>query len=398
MFIELNRKKDKTGRRAFTVILHEIHSDDCLVDNTGTEHNRNGITWIRKYVEPHLETIHGMSLTVEFTDEERSQIFGHGETDLVGGDDGLPLFENATVVGYFEKGWIDTVNVNGEDKTVVLGSGYIDEMRYPKFVKWLVENVNNGGTVYGSIEFFKKEGNDSIVYLDGYKEKGRVPTEYMYSGFALLDILAPADNTATLLEINTLKNSKEENKMDEKALSQFVSDIKSAVIETNSKNAEYEATIIELNTQIAEKDAKIVELNASVEQLQEAIKKMDEEHQTYWAERDVMIQELAKARAEKRISELNSALDCYSETEREYAKTEIDTFMADPENCGIEINTITTLIKARSYDEMKAQELEVQKKAEINSAGIAICDIFGAIDDDGVDTTDSGIDFNNMFN
>ena len=375
MIIEVNKKKDKTG----------------------TVYNRNGISWIRRYVEPNLDSIHGMSLTVEFLDEERSQIYGHGETDLVGGDDGLPLFENATVVGYFEKGWIDTVKVNGEMKTAVIANGFIDEMRYPKFVKWLTEQVNNGSTVFGSVEFFKKEGNDNIVYLDGYKEKGRVPVEYMYSGFALLDI-TPADNTATLLEINKfIKNNEEENAMDEKTLSLIVDSVKAVVVETNSKNAEYEAKIAELNATIEAKDAEIAEINKKKCEAETDACKKKEEMCELNATIEAVTAELNEMKKTIKITELNSALEGYSESEKEYAKAEIEKYMADPVSCGIEINAITTIIKANSYDAIKAKEAEEKKNAEINSAqeDIKIDAIFGAVDDDA--KTSDTLDFSSMF-
>ena len=31
MIIEVNKKKDKTGRRAFTAVLHEIYPDENLI-------------------------------------------------------------------------------------------------------------------------------------------------------------------------------------------------------------------------------------------------------------------------------------------------------------------------------------------------------------------------------
>lgn len=393
MIIEMNKKKDKTGRRAFTAVLHEIYPDETLVDKTGTEYNRNGISWIRKYVEPNLESIHGMSLTVEFINEERSQIYGHGETDLIGGDDGLPLFENATVVGYFEKGWIDTIVIDGVEKTAVIANGYIDEMRYPKFVQWLSEHIHNGGTVFGSIEFFKKEGNDKIIYLDGFKEKGRVPVEYMYSGFALLDMVAPADNTATLLEINKLKKNEEEETMDEKTLGILVDSVKAVIVETNSKNAEYEAKIAELNAAIEMKDAEIAEINEKNVQLEtEACKKKDEMCELN-ATIEAVTAELNEMKKAIKIAELNSALNAYSDEEKAYAKAEIEQYIADPVGCGIEINTITTIIKANSYDAIKAQEAA----AEINSAqdDIALETIFGAVEDG--ETESDGIDFGSMF-
>ena len=55
-------------------------------------------------------------------------------------------------------------------------------------------------------------------------------------------------------------------------------------------------TITELNSTIVEKDNVISELNASVEQLQTALDKLKNDQETFWAERNVLEAELAKAK------------------------------------------------------------------------------------------------------
>ena len=60
--------------------------------------------------------------------------------------------------------------------------------------------------------------NDGIVYKYGYKDKGRIPTEFIHSGYAILGI-APSDKTAKLVELNEHKEeTKTMNEAEIKAL------------------------------------------------------------------------------------------------------------------------------------------------------------------------------------
>lgn len=342
--IELSKKQSKNGRRKFKAILHRIFPDDCIVDGVGTQYNENGITWIKEYCEDALPTIEGMSLRVEFLDEVRTEISGHGETEIV---DGLQLFENATVIGNFKNGYIDELEINGEKQTVCIGEGEIDEACYKSFVEKLEEDILNGNAPYGSVEIYKTSDNDSIIYKYGYQDYGRVPEKFIYSGFALLGV-KPADNTAKLLELNN-KNKEEQNNMDEKMLQGFVSDIKQLISETNSKNDELGKTISELNETIADKDKTIAELNASSEELKTALEKAENEYQELWKKEDELYNEikelkkqLAEAQAKERVGEMNSAIADFSDEEKAYAKDEIEAFNADPINC--EINSVVNKI------------------------------------------------------
>ena len=100
---------------------------------------------------------------------------------------------------------IDDIKVDGETKRALIGEGYIDAMRYKNFVDVLEEKIKANETIFGSVEIIGlKENGNRIKYLNGYQEIGRIPTEYRYSGFAVLGVM-PSDETARLIEINNRK-------------------------------------------------------------------------------------------------------------------------------------------------------------------------------------------------
>ena len=325
---ELSSKKYKNGRRPFIATLYELQPPECVVDNVGTKYNKNGITFLEEYASKYLDSIEDMSVRVEFIDDERTMILGHGETGI---KDGLPLFNNSTVIGHFTEGYIADVELNGETKRCVCGKGYLDEMAYQPFISSLEQQLNNGFSVDGSIEIYRTKNNDAIVYLDGWHDKGRIPTEYIHSGWDM--VMNPADESSTLLELNNSKNNKEEktNKMDEKQLKEL---IQTTISETNSKNDELNAQIAELNSQIEEKDTTICELNASVEQLQATIAKMEADHKTYWEEIEILEKELAKAKVAEKLAELDTALSEFNEKEKECASEDIEKLTASLNACG----------------------------------------------------------------
>ena len=366
---ELSSKKYKNGRRPFVATLYELQPPECVVDNVGTKYNKNGITFLEEYASKYLDSIKDMSVRVEFINEDRTMILGHGETGI---EDGLPLFNNATTVGHFIEGYIDDVEINGETKRCVCGKGYLDEMAYQPFIKSLEEQINNGSSVDGSIEIYRTDNNEAIVYLDGWHDKGRIPTEYIHSGWDF--VLCPADESSTLLELNNSKNKKEEqNKMDEKELKEL---IQTTISETNSKNDELNAQIAELNSQIKAKDTTISELNASVEQLQAIIDKLEADHRTYWEEREILEKELAKAKVAEKLAELDTALSEFNENEKAVAKDDIDKLKENINSCekkdelnnvSAEINSIKSKICMDIVAKQKKADAEA-KVAEQNSA------------------------------
>lgn len=374
---EISSKKSKSGKRKFKAILYSIHSDDCVIDKTGTEYNLNGITWIEEYCQNNIDSIKDMSVTVEFIDDDRVDILGHGETGI---EDGVPIYNNATVVGHFTSGYITDMDINGETCRVCVGEGYFDYMRYKPFVDSLEEKLNNGEAILGSIEIIGKQENDNkIIYLDGWKSEGRIPKIFDHSGWSIIS-LKPADDKSTLVEINQNQVKEEKVKMDEKELKAI---IESTIKETNSKNDELSNTINELNSTIVEKDNTIAELNASVEQLQAALDGLKKDMDTYWAERNVIEEELAKAKVAQRLGELNSAIEGYTEDEQKYAEVEINAFKEDALKGDIDV------IVSKICIGIVAKQKELEKIAEQNSANEdnEVEDIFSEVNsDDNADT------------
>lgn len=398
--IEICKKQDKNGRRKFKAVLHEIFPNECIgEDGLGVMYQDNGITWIEEYCNKALPTISGMSIRVQFLDDERTQIYGHGETDLTGEKvEGLPLFENATLVGHFEKGYITDIEDNGVTKRVCIGEGILDEMCYPNFVHWLEEQIASGDSVFGSIEIFKTSGNEGIVYLNGHKgdEIGRVPMDFMYSGFAMLDCCVPADKSSKLLELN---QKMEVETMNEEMMNQINEAVKSSISASMDKSSEFEAKISELNSIVEKKDEEITTLNKNIADLTAALEAIKGEQESYWAERDAIERELAELKAAKRIAELNDALAQFTEEETKVAEENICKFKDDPINSGIEINSIVEAIKVNCYDVQKKAEIEAKEIAEINSKkdkGIEVDSIFGGMDVPA-DVDTNAINMDNLF-
>lgn len=377
---ELSNKKYKNGRRPFKAILYELQPPESVVDDVGTTYNKNGITFLEEYCADKLDSIKDMSITVEFLDEERTTICGHGDTGV---EDGIPVFNNATTIGHFTEGFIEDVEINGVSKRCVLGKGFIDEMRYKPLVDTLETELNNGVSVDGSIEIFKSEGNDAIVYKKGWIPEGRIPVEFVHSGWAL--VLNPADPNSTLLELNSKNQNKEAQfNMDEKALKQLIVD---TIKECNSVKAESEEKIAELNEALVAKENTISELNATVEQVQKALDDLKKEHETYWEERNLLERELAELKVAQRLGELNEVISVYSEEEQKYAESEINAFKEDPLKGNLDA------IKSKICVGIVERQKENEKISEQNSAKENdVVDIFSEIN--SVDAEDKTDDIN----
>lgn len=381
---EVSSKRTKNGRRKFKVILHEIYPDSCIdaAQECGTIYNENGITWLARYCEEALPTIKDMSLRVEFLNEDRDEICGHGETGI---SDGLPLFENASVIGHFTKGYIDTVDDNGVEKTVCCGEGYMDEMCYKNFVSSLEEDIANDEAPFGSVEIFKTENNDGIKYLYGYKDKGRIPSEFIYSGFALLGV-RPADHTAKILELN----SKEEKvKMTEQEIKtvveQTVESMSAHVAEINQCKVDCESKIAEANEKVESVTAELNALTASSEAIQKALDEARSELNAKYdeisalhEELNELREELGKAKARERVNEMSAAIADFSDDEKAYAQTEIDAFNADPVNS--EINSVVNKIWEGIGKKSKAAVVVVEQNSAVD-----VEDIFSEV---AIATTD----------
>lgn len=358
---EIESESTISGRRKVKLILHEIHPDESV-------YQHNGISWNEEYVRNNMQSVIGMSIVAEFITEDRDIPYGHGMTDIV---DNMPLYEDATMVGHFDDVYIDDVEINGEKKRVLIGEGTLDEMRYPKFIEW-IKNTMEESTVKGSVEIVGKPENDKhIIYSDGWKEKGRVPQIYDYSGYAILSV-KPADDTAIVLELNNKKETEEEGiEMDEKIHEAIKTVMTDALAEVNSRWDEYyakvqakEAEITQLKADIAQKEADIAQLRADFDNAQAKLATAE----AGLAEANSKNVELEK---EKAVNELNEKLNIFTDNEKEIAKEEIEAFKEDPNS--VEINTIVGKISAEVL-RLARENVETESDSDI--------DIFSIIEED----------------
>ena len=383
--LEINKRVG--GRKNIRMVLLTIHEEG--------EMNRNGITWVEQYVLDNLESIKGIPICATFLDEDKEDLYDHGYTETVESEDGKsePLFLNSESVCVIEDAKIEEIEIDGETKKVLVGYGYIFCQRYPNLCEKL-----ESSKVKSSIEIMGTDENDrKIVYDGGYKEKGRKPMVFDFTGTCLLGVLE-ADENCYVLEVAENKNKEEKLNMDEKELKQL---IQTTISETNSKNDELTAQITELNSQLVEKDNTISELNASVEQLQATIAKMEADHRTYWEEREILEKELAKAKVAEKLAELDSALSEFNEDEKKCAEEDIDKLKEDINACkkkeelndvSIEINSIKSKICMNIVAEQKKAEADA-KIAEQNEANndTETIDIFSEVNSD----EEKDEDFNN---
>lgn len=372
---EISSKEDQNGRRHFKAILYTIYPDSCVdeVNQVGTIYNENGITWLEEYCRKALPSIEGMFLRCEFLDDDRTEILGHGLTDII---DDEPVFENAVTIGTFTKGYIDNIETDDGIITVCIGEGEIDSQCYHNFVERLDADIAEGNYPSGSVEIKRVKGNDGIVYKYGYKDKGRIPMEFLHSGFAIIGV-QPADSNAKLIELN--EKQKEDLTMNEAEIKVIVSQ---AISEFASQQSEINECKTDCEKKIAEKDEMIEKVvaakNEAISKISEMQAKLDELNQRY-AEvceaKEALQKSLDEAKAKEKIGELNAAISEFSDAEKEYAKAEIDAFMADP--IPAEVNSVVNKIwegigKATRAEKKVAEQNEAAPKAE---------DIFSGIED-----------------
>lgn len=355
---EISSERTVAGRRPIKVVLHEIFPNtDSWQDN--------GISWNEQYTRDNLQSVVGMSIVAEFLTDDRDIPYGHGMTDI---RDNMPIFEDATMVGHFDKAYVDDVEIDGVTKRVLIAEGTLDEMRYPRFVAWLREHMAES-VVKGSVEIVGKPENDGhIIYSGGWKEQGRVPQIYDYSGYAILGV-KPADEAAIVMELNNKKqDDKEDCNMDEKLKNELMAVISGAISETNSKWDEYYANV-------QAKEAEIAQLHADIQSKEAEIAQLCADMEKYQADKAAAEAGLSEANAkiaamedEKAKAELNAALSPYTEEQRAVAQEDIDAFNANPGS--VEINSIIGKI----CTEMVRVAREASKVAETNASNI---DVFG---------------------
>lgn len=401
--LEISNKSSKNGRIPVKVALHKIHDDM-------QETNANGLHWKKEYVLNALDSAKGMPFCAEL-DEEKEVPFGHGLTGEEIISDGIkePIFENSEVVGVCESATIETIkDKNGNDIEAVCANGFLYSQRYPKFVSWLRKNYTLGN-VDTSIEIMgTKENNNKIIYEEEQpSETYRTPQIYSYTGDAFLSI-TPADDSAILLEISEKKQNKEDKETMDFTIEDMKTAIHSTIAELNDKSQAYETQIAELNstieakdTELAEKDATISELNASVTQIQDALDQLKKDHETYWAEREILEQELARAKVAEKLGELDNVLGEFNEDEKAVAKEDIDkltseintaTKKEDLENVTSEINSIKSKICMNIVESQKKAEADAKIAEQNSEKNDVVEDIFSEVcTEHTVDNEDTNI-------
>ena len=368
---ELSSKKYKNGRRKFTAVLYKLQPPESVIDGVGTQYNKNGLTFLEEYSSAQLDSIKDMSVTVSFLDEERTQILDHGFTEM-NTEDGLPTFDNATTVGHFTKGYIDDVEINGEMVRCVIGDGFLDEMRYHAFIEKLDEDLANGNSIEGSIEIYRDENHETIVYANGYREKGRIPQYFIHSGWAM--VMNPADTNSQLLELNENQNKEEKNEMDE---NKIIEVIQKAITETNSVKADSEAKIAELNSQIEAKDTEIKELNEAKEVAETNASEKDSKIAELEAENAKLKEELAACKKKELCSAFDEKLAVYTDEQKACVESEINSYKENPMDGDADaiISKICVNIVAKQMEDAKVAEQNSAKEddkvdifSEVNSA------------------------------
>lgn len=341
--LEINQNKKYAGRTNIKWILLEIH------DSPG-QWNKNGITWKEEYIRKNIDSVRNMPIAVEFLNElEKDEPYGHGLTNIV---DGEPLFEDSVVVGVAERGYIDVVEVNSKKIKALIAEGYIYNQRYPEFVKWLKSQMSEGNMPETSVEICASDGNKTIIYEDGYKEKGRIPMIFDFSGSAILGI-PPADNNALVIELNQKKGDKK------------MADSKE-IIELSQKLERKNTEINELKDSLSKKEEELdkvtSELNEKIEEvdgLVKELKELKEENKKLLTELNELREYKKSVENERLETELNSKLESYTEEEIKIAEKGIEDFKKNPsqEKLNKIISEINSAIAQKILEERKKSKV-----------------------------------------
>ena len=348
---ELSESMARGGKRPIKFILHRIM-------DSPEDYQDNGISWKEEYVREAMQRIAPAEIAVDYCAKgdtaDDTEISGHGLVGQGKDHDGrpMPLFSTTSeVVGSITGAEITTVDLDGVPTKVLLAEGVLYEHRCPGLVDYLKQHVPDG-SVMGSVEIVgTPENNNVIVYEDGYKEHGRVPKQYEYSGYAILSgSVPPADDACHVLEIN----NKEETTMDEAKLRGFVDEIKTELHAVLDDKANLTNEVNSLNESVTAKEAELNQANEKVTSLEAEVNQLKEEASAKDAKIAELEEKVSEYEKKARVAELESALADYSESEQAYAKDEIAAFKADPMNC--EINSVVNKICVGIVSERKNKE------------------------------------------
>ena len=373
--LEINKRISKGGRKNIRMVLLTIHEEG--------EMNRNGITWVEQYVLDNLESIKGIPICATFLDEDKEDLYDHGYTETVESEDGKsePLFLNSESVGVIEDAKIEVIEIDGETKKVLVGYGYIFCQRYPNLCEKL-----ESSKVKSSIEIMgTDENNRKIIYDGGYKEKGRKPMVFDFTGTCLLGVLE-ADENCYVLEVAENKNKEEKLNMDE---NKIIEVIQKAITETNAVKADTETKIAELNSQIEAKDAEIKEANEAKEVAENNASEKDSKIAELEAENAKLKEELAACKKREACEAFDAMLANYTDDEKKCVESEINAYKENPLD-GNADEIISKICRNIVENQKKAEadaKIAEQNEAKENET----IDIFSEVNSDGEKDEDTNI-------
>lgn len=371
--LEINKRVG--GRKNIRMVLLTIHEEG--------EMNRNGITWVEQYVLDNLESIKGIPICATFLDEDKEDLYDHGYTETVESEEGKsePLFLNSESVGVIEDAKIEVIEIDGETKKVLVGYGYIFCQRYPNLCEKL-----ESSKVKSSIEIMgTDENNRKIIYDGGYKEKGRKPMVFDFTGTCLLGVLE-ADENCYVLEVAENKNKEEKLNMDE---NKIIEVIQKAITETNAVKADTETKIAELNSQIEAKDAEIKEANEAKEVAENHASEKDSKIAELEAENAKLKEELAACKKREACEAFDAMLVNYTDDEKKCVESEINAYKENPLD-GNADEIISKICRNIVENQKKAEadaKIAEQNEAKENET----IDIFSEVNSDGEKDEDTNI-------
>ncbi len=160
--------------------------------------------------------------------------------------------------------------------------------------------------------------------------------------------------------------------MDETKLRGFVDEIKTELHAVLDDKANLTNELNSLNENVAAKEAELNQANEKVTALEAEVNQLKEDATAKDAKIAELEEKVNEFEKKARVAELESALADYSESEKAYAKEEIEAFKADPMNC--EINSVVNKICVGIVAERKNKEHN-DKHDDL--------DIFGAVENSG---------------
>lgn len=399
--IEINELKEdrKRGRLNITITALSIHERG--------QWNKRGMTWLEEYVNANIESAIGMPIVVSWLiDKEIPSDHGAYGFD----EDGNRFFYDSDTVGSVQKAWIQDVEIKGIKGKKMVCKGYIYSQRYPKFCKWIREQIADSEHIEGSVEVDGKGDSQEIIYEsgnghnpDGSWEMGRIPKIFDFTGLCILcpHIFKPADDGSEIIEINSLDNSQNQSgntddintKKEDSKMAEINTD---SVVELNNKIVAQATEINNLQHQITEKDAEInrckeelntykekeAELNKCKEDLSASKEKETElnsllveanktveSQKTQIAELNSEIEPLRQMKADTDAKNAQAEVDAYFETikkENGFSEAELNSLKTDyVDKCDLAgLKEKETELCVNKFKEMKRLDTV---NAELNS-------------------------------